>query len=160
MVGLGFWLMWNPVASLLALNVFIATILLISGVFQTVTYFSDRSSQHVSGWVLANGILSLLLGIFLLSNQVVGAATLVLIFTIWILFTGIMRTVGAFSARDYQASGWGFLLVVGILGIILGIIAMINPLVSAIGIAIIVGLFFVIEGLGAIATFFFTSKMK
>ncbi|EFR85563.1 conserved hypothetical protein, partial [Listeria monocytogenes FSL F2-208] len=44
------------------------------------------------------------------------------------------------------------------IGIIVGFIALFNPVVSAIGIVLVVAIFFIVQGIGAIATFFFIGK--
>lgn len=134
--------------------------MLIVGVFQIIQYFSHRSGQKVSGWILAEGILSVLLGILLLADQLEGTVTLVLVFGMWVLFAGIMRTIGAFAAKNENVQGWGWILTLGILGIVLGFISLFNPIVGAIGIVIIVGTFFIVQGINCIATFFFVAKLK
>ncbi|EUJ30553.1 hypothetical protein MFLO_10478 [Listeria floridensis FSL S10-1187] len=138
----------------------IGALLLISGVFHIISYFIDQNYRHLSGWVLADGILSTLLAILLLSNQFAGAASLVLVFAMWVLFAGITRTIGAFSLKQDGFSSWGYVLVLGILGILLGFIALFNPVVSAVGIVFLMGFFFILEGIGAIATFFVVGKFK
>lgn len=133
-------------------------LLLISGIFHTISYFSDRKSQSVSGWVLADGILSILLGFLLLFNEFAGPEIIVLLFGMWVLFAGIMRTVGAFTAKQNNVQGWGWILTIGIIGIVVGFIALFNPIVSVIGVIIVVATFFIVQGIGAIATFFFMGK--
>ncbi|WP_099223821.1 HdeD family acid-resistance protein [Listeria costaricensis] len=160
MIIMGIWLLFNPVATLLASNVFFAIVLLVSGIFHTVSYFSDKKLQHVSGWVLAEGILSILLGVFMLFNEIAGAATLVMLFAMWVLFAGIMRIISSMSAKNNNVSGWGWLLALGIIGVVLGFIAMFDPVVSVIGIVIVMATFFIVQGISAIASFFFLGKFS
>ncbi|MBV1005892.1 HdeD family acid-resistance protein [Listeria monocytogenes] len=158
MIILGVWFLFHPGISLLTSTLMFGFLLLISGIFHTISYFSDRKSQNVSGWVLADGILSILLGFLLLLNEFDGTLTLVLLFGMWVLFAGIMRTIGAFTAKQNNVQGWGWILTIGIIGIIVGFIALFNPVVSAIGIVLVVAIFFIVQGIGAIATFFFIGK--
>ncbi|EPB7454447.1 HdeD family acid-resistance protein [Listeria monocytogenes] len=158
MVILGIWFLFHPGISLLTSTLMFGFLLLISGIFHTISYFSDRKTQNVSGWVLADGILSILLGFLLLFNEFDGTLTLVLLFGMWVLFAGIMRTIGAFTAKQNNVQGWGWILTIGIIGIIVGFIALFNPVVSAIGIVLVVAIFFIVQGIGAIATFFFIGK--
>lgn len=83
MIVLGIWFLFHPGISLLTSTLMIGFLLLISGIFHTISYFSDRKSQNVSGWVLADGILSILLGFLLLFNEFDGTLTLVLLFGMW-----------------------------------------------------------------------------
>ncbi|KKD44880.1 HdeD family acid-resistance protein [Listeria seeligeri] len=158
MIVLGIWFLFHPGISLLTSTLMFGFLLLISGIFHTVSYFSDKKLQKVSGWVLADGILSILLGFLLLFNDFAGTETIVLLFGMWVLFAGIMRTIGAFTAKQNNVQGWGWILTIGIIGIVVGFIALFNPVVSAIGIVLIVGIFFIVQGISAIATFFFIGK--
>ncbi|EFS04145.1 membrane protein, putative [Listeria seeligeri FSL S4-171] len=158
MIVLGIWFLFHPGISLLTSTLMFGFLLLISGIFNTVSYFSDKKLQKVSGWVLADGILSILLGFLLLFNEFAGTETIVLLFGMWVLFAGIMRTIGAFTAKQNNVQGWGWILTIGIIGIVVGFIALFNPVVSAIGIVLIVGIFFIVQGISAIATFFFIGK--
>ncbi|MBC1737032.1 HdeD family acid-resistance protein [Listeria seeligeri] len=158
MIVLGIWFLFHPGISLLTSTLMFGFLLLISGIFHTVSYFSDKKLQKVSGWVLADGILSILLGFLLLFNEFAGTEVIVLLFGMWVLFAGIMRTIGAFTAKQNNIQGWGWILTVGIIGIVVGFIALFNPVVSAIGIVLIVGIFFIVQGISAIATFFFIGK--
>ncbi|EUJ47239.1 HdeD family acid-resistance protein [Paenilisteria rocourtiae] len=160
MVCLGIWFVAHPGISLLSFTLFIGTLMLMLGIFQIIQYFSNRSGQKVSGWILAEGILSVLLGITLLADQLEGTVTLVIVFGMWVLFAGIMRTIGAFDAKNEGVEGWGWLLTLGILGIILGFISLFNPIVGAIGIVILVGTFFIVQGINCFALFFFIGKLK
>lgn len=121
MIILGVWFLFHPGISLLTSTLMFGFLLLISGIFHTISYFSDRKSQNVSGWVLADGILSILLGFLLLFNEFDGTLTLVLLFGMWVLFAGIMRTIGAFTAKQNNVQGWGWILTIGIIGIIVGL---------------------------------------
>ncbi|EUJ45531.1 HdeD family acid-resistance protein [Listeria riparia] len=160
MICLGIWFVFHPGISLLSFTFFIGILMLVVGVFQIISYFSNRGGQKVSGWILAEGILSVLLGILLLADQLEGTVTLVLVFGMWVLFAGIMRTIGAFAAKGENVEGWGWILALGILGIILGFISLFNPIVGAIGIVLLVGTFFIVQGINCIATFFFVGKVK
>ncbi|MBC1439788.1 HdeD family acid-resistance protein [Listeria innocua] len=158
MIVLGIWFLFHPAISLLTSAFMLSFLLLISGIFHTFSYFSDRKSQNVSGWVLADGILSILLGFLLLFNEFAGPEIILLLFSMWVLFAGIMRTVGAFTAKQNNIQGWGWILTIGLIGIVVGFIALFNPIVSVIGAIIVVATFFIVQGIGAIATFFFIGK--
>ncbi|MBF2455070.1 DUF308 domain-containing protein, partial [Listeria seeligeri] len=101
---------------------------------------------------------SILLGFLLLFNEFAGPEIVVLLFSMWVLFAGIMRTVGAFTAKQNNIQGWGWILTIGLIGIVVGFIALFNPIVSVIGAIIVVATFFIVQGIGAIATFFFIGK--
>ncbi|HAA9661104.1 TPA_asm: HdeD family acid-resistance protein [Listeria monocytogenes] len=158
MIALGIWFIFHPGFSLLTSTLMIGGLLLISGISHITSYISSKNSKNISGWVLADGILSTLLGLLLLFNTFEGTLTLVLLFGMWVIFAGIMRTIGSFAAKQNNVQGWGWILATGIIGTVFGFIALFNPIISAIGIVLIVAIFFIVQGIGVITTFFFISK--
>jgi len=60
-VAIGFMVVANPGITLIALTLLISMFLIISGIFRTVTALSERFPHW--GWMLLNGIVSLVLGI-------------------------------------------------------------------------------------------------
>lgn len=49
MIILGVWFLFHPGISLLTSTLMFGFLLLISGIFHTISYFSDRKSQNISG---------------------------------------------------------------------------------------------------------------
>jgi uncharacterized membrane protein HdeD (DUF308 family) len=65
------------------------------------------------------------------------AATLVLFFGAWVLIDGIFRIVGAIGHRASD-SDWGWQLVIGILGVIIGLLTFHAPAITALALVIYV----------------------
>ncbi|MBC1795764.1 HdeD family acid-resistance protein [Listeria booriae] len=160
MIGLGIWFVSHPLVSLLTFTISMGILLLCVGVFQIISFFTHRGPEKSSGWLLAEGILSTLLGILLLANQFQGTLTIVLVFGMWVLFSGIMRTVSSFAVKSAGEQHWGWMLALGILNIIIGFICIFNPIVSVFGIVFIMGTFFILQGINCIAGIFFVGKVR
>ncbi|MFS0783036.1 HdeD family acid-resistance protein [Bacillus sp. 1P06AnD] len=158
MIGLGFWFMVDPSVTLAAFTVFIGLLMMVSGIFHIIMYFYHRKYRRTSGWVLADGILTLLLGIVLVADQISGTLALAYLFSFWVLFSGLLRVIGAFEARDFDIPYWGWIMAAGIIGILIGFMALFNPIIAAIGIAFIIGAFFIVQGIFAIVTFYYLTK--
>ena len=103
-----------------------------------------------SGWLLLDGVLTVILSLFLLFNQWFTLLSLPLLFTLWLLFSGISRFVSAFDLRAMGVRGWGWVLAVGILLMVAGFICMMDPWVSVAAIGLTVGLAFLLEGVSSI----------
>jgi uncharacterized membrane protein HdeD (DUF308 family) len=95
----GYYLLNHPLLALGTLTLLLAAVILIEGVCEIVTYLRLRDEQ-ASGWMLANGILALVLGgmIWLQwpSSSVWAIGTLV---GVNLLFTGITRLMVGLTGR-------------------------------------------------------------
>jgi len=77
-------------------------------------------------WVpVLRGVCAIIFGIIAFTHPVMAAATLVLFFGAWVLIDGIFRIVGAI--RDRSDSDWGWQLVIGILGVMVGLLTFHAP---------------------------------
>lgn len=147
MVGMGIWMCVTPAASLMGLVMFMAIAMLIYGIYE-IYLFCAKGTR--SGWVLAGGILSTLFGIWMMFSGSAQSALLIIlpfVFAVWMLMGGIYRTVGSFTLKDLGSKNWGWVLALGILGIVMGFLLMFTPVVSAITLSIAIGLSFVWQGI-------------
>jgi uncharacterized membrane protein HdeD (DUF308 family) len=100
----------------------------------------------MNNWVLLliAGIIALLGGILALFNPLAATLTAVML-TGWVLLiVGVIEIVGVFSA-----TGWGarlLSLVLGVLTVLLGLYILGNPIISAVVLTWIVGIFFLATG--------------
>jgi uncharacterized membrane protein HdeD (DUF308 family) len=142
---LGLVLLVAPGASLVLLVWLLGIYLLIAGIFRIVGIFLDASNW---GWKLAGGILSLIAGLAILSNPLwsttVASTWLVILVGFLTMFQGAAGLVVAF-----QGGGWG-MGALSVLGILLGLFLVINPLIGAATLTLILAIFMLIGGVGAI----------
>lgn len=97
-------------------------------------------------WVLlVLGIASILFGIALIAWPDKTLTVLAVLFGVWLLIAGLIRFFQAIFDQD--AEHRILLAVVGILGVILGLLVMRDPLRTIWVIAVIIGLFWLISGL-------------
>jgi uncharacterized membrane protein HdeD (DUF308 family) len=87
-------------------------------------------------WVLVlRGVAAIIFGVIAFTHPLMAATTLVLFFGAWVLIDGIFRVVGAIGRRDPDHD-WGFNLVIGILGIIVGLLTFHAPGITALALVI------------------------
>src|SRR5215469_15825491 len=87
-------------------------------------------------WVpVLRGVAAIIFGIIAFTHPVMAAATLVLFFGAWVLVDGIFRIVGAIGHRSSDPD-WGWQLVIGILGIIIGFLTFHAPAITALALVI------------------------
>src|SRR5438046_6278522 len=78
-------------------------------------------------WVpVIRGIAAIVFGVIAFTHPVMAAATLVLFFGAWVLVDGVFRVIGAIGHRASDPD-WGFHLIIGILGIMIGFLTFHAP---------------------------------
>lgn len=107
-----------PFAGGLAVEVWIAVALVISGIAQVIHAFGARQWQgFLIGLVI--GLLYLAGGVVLWLDPIRGVVTLTVFLATVMLLDGILRTIMAFQLRPMP--GWGLMLLGGIIGIIVAL---------------------------------------
>lgn len=106
--------------------------------------------QDGSGWFLVDGILTVLLSIFLLCNQMFTMMTLPYILGMWLLFSGITKFVNSFDLRRFGVRGWGWVTAFGLLMAAAGFLSFMDPLAAAVTLSVLAGLFLMIQGVVSI----------
>lgn len=150
----GFYLFINPVTVVATLGWFIALFIFIYGISNLVRYL-QADSYHRSPWYLVQSILAIIFGIILLSSSAMSLSnTVMTILAYWLLVSGILRLLGGFQmqkinflgAKSYKRSAY--------IALILGIILLVQPTLSA----AIIGRFvaFILIAIGASAIYTFT----
>ena len=141
----GLILLVAPGASLVFLVWLLGIYLLIAGIFRFVGIFLDSSSW---GWKLAAGILSLIAGLAILSNPLwsttVASTWLVILVGFLAMLQGAAGLIVAL-----QGGGWS-MGALSVLGILLGLFLVINPLIGVAALTFILAIFMLIGGVGAV----------
>ena len=107
--------MLHPGAALSGLSFLLGMAMLFSGAVDIMIFATAGSSIYGSGWFLVDGILTVLLSIFLLCNQMFTMMTLPYILGMWLLFSGITKFVNSFDLRRFGVRGWGWVTAFGLL---------------------------------------------
>jgi uncharacterized membrane protein HdeD (DUF308 family) len=123
----GIWTFLSPLESYLTLSLVFSLAFLISGIFEIVFSISNRKEIDNWGWTLIFGIATMLIGILLLVHPEISITTLPLYVGFLLLFRSIGGVSYALDLKDYGVIDWGYLMAVGILGIIFSFILIWNP---------------------------------
>ena len=101
-LAVGILLLVNPVEGALALTIVLAAFLLVEGVFKIVMAWRVRRHPRW-GWLLASGILSLILGALIWAEWPSSALWVIgLLVGVHLLFTGWALTMLALAARTWR----------------------------------------------------------
>jgi uncharacterized membrane protein HdeD (DUF308 family) len=102
-------------------------------------------------WVpVIRGIAAIVFGIIAFLYPGLTVATLVLFFGAWVLIDGIFRVVGAIGHRVSDPD-WGWHIVIGILGIIVGLLTFHAPQITALALVIYIAAWALMIGATEIA---------
>jgi uncharacterized membrane protein HdeD (DUF308 family) len=102
-------------------------------------------------WVpVIRGISGIVFGIIAFAYPGLALATLVLLFGAWVLIDGVFRVVGATAGRASDPD-WGFHLIIGILGILVGFLTFRAPGITALALIIYVAAWALMVGAAEIA---------
>lgn len=142
--------MLHPGAALSGLSFLLGIAMLFSGAVDIMIFATAGSSIYGSGWFLVDGILTVLLSIFLLCNQMFTMMTLPYILGMWLLFSGITKFVNSFDLRRFGVRGWGWVTAFGLLMAAAGFLSFMDPLAAAVTLSVLAGLFLMIQGVVSI----------
>jgi uncharacterized membrane protein HdeD (DUF308 family) len=146
---LGLVLLVAPGASLSLLVWLLGIYLLIAGIFRIIGIFLDSSSW---GWKLAAGILCLIAGLAILSNPLWSTTLLSTWLVILVGLLAMLQGVAGLIVA-FQGGGWG-MGALSVVGILFGLFLVINPLIGVATLTLILAIFMLIGGVGAVVQAF------
>jgi uncharacterized membrane protein HdeD (DUF308 family) len=146
---LGLILLVAPGASLFFLVLLLGIYLLIAGIFRIIGIFLDSSSW---GWKLAAAILCLIAGVAILSNPLWSTTLASTWLVIFVGFLAMLQGAAGLIVA-FQGGGWG-MGALSVLGILFGLILVINPLIGVATLTFILAILMLIGGVGAVVQAF------
>ena len=136
----------NPGATFLSIAFLLGCAMLLSGISGTLAYIWISKKRKISNSLMIEGLMSVILGFLVLSNQLLADAAIPVFFGLWVMFTGIIRVVEAYANRESGMMSLIWLLSMGVLGIIAGLYAFYNTVLFAFSAIVLVGILFIVQG--------------
>jgi len=94
------YMLMNPLLGVLSLTLLLAVFLLVEGILELVLYFRIRRVRH-GGWVLFDGIVTLILGILIWAHWPSSAVWVIgTLVGISLIFSGISRFMLSLAVRN------------------------------------------------------------
>ena len=150
LIAVGIYCLCNQDIAAMTAGLMVGIFMLVSGVIEIIVFAATSGVVFGSGWLLLDGVLTVILSLFLLFNKWFTMMSLPFLFTLWLLFSGISRFVSAFDLKAFGVRSWGWVLAIGVILMIAGFICMMDPWVSVAAIGLTVGLVFLLEGVSSI----------
>ena len=154
MIAAGAFCFINPGQTFMTMAFVIGTVMALCGIIHVLAYVIGRTPHGKgdnNGWILIDALLTLLLGILVLFNQLTVDMAIPMVFGMWVLVSGLLRLEAA-SRIDRQRKPGNFkaTLITGIITVVMGLLGFINPFVTYVSIIPILGFFMLIQGINSI----------
>ncbi|HMY83702.1 MAG: HdeD family acid-resistance protein [Saprospiraceae bacterium] len=149
-VLMGVWTLLTPISSLIALSIFFAVTLLVSGLFETIYAIANREIISGWGWNLAGGIIDLLIGFLLIANPGLSVVFLLFYVGFAMIFRATMTIGWAVQLNKLGFKNWGWLLATGITGLLFSFMLLWNPAVTGLITIIYLSVAFITLGIAQI----------
>ena len=161
LIACGIYVLFHPTQTLLSIAALLGSVMLFSGIFSVAAYCTQKSELFGANWILFDGILDIVLGVLLLIYPVSAfvASVFLMLMSLWIIFKGVTVILNASAARKFD-SGWYLLLIVGIVLTLFGILSLFKPIVAAVTISIILGVFLISDGIEITARWWMVRKFR
>lgn len=140
LVVLGVVCICKPAATLFTAAWLIGFFTLIAGISKLVFALKTQLFLPNSGTRALSGLMEIIIGIIFLGNNIFVAFSLPVIFAMWVLIESIIIAVNSFDYKRVGFPGWFVILLLGICGIVLGVLGLKNPDVTAATLSTLIGL--------------------
>ncbi|MCD7969216.1 MAG: DUF308 domain-containing protein [Alistipes sp.] len=143
---MGIVVFMHPGESYAALSIVFGLLILLSGIVQL--FLGLRMPKNTGrGWLIASGIIEIVLGIILSFNIAISAVVLPFFLGFWLLFRGLTVIGTAIEMRHEGIRGSGWAIFWAILLIICAFIVLIYPAIGVGAVVIWLGLSFLFAGI-------------
>lgn len=154
MVLTGAFCFSSPGQTFLAFAFVVGLVMVLNGTIHAVAYLSGRGLHNKgdnNGWILTDALITLLLGILVLCNQLVADTAIPMVFGMWVLVTGILRIEAATHInKEKKQKNFRVTMITGVLTTLIGLFGFINPLVAWLSTTFLLGFFMVMQGINII----------
>lgn len=123
----------------------------VDGVVEIVEGIRRRGTGNGTAVLVTMGVLSLAVGVVLLVWPGKTAIVLTWIVGFWAVVYGLFQTVASLDLRKVPGSGWGWGVVAGLLGIVFGLLVLLNVNAGLVSIVWLLALFAIVWGVMLVA---------
>ncbi|MCK5705378.1 MAG: HdeD family acid-resistance protein [Cyclobacteriaceae bacterium] len=155
-----FYVFSVPAKSYLTLSIFFAAFMLIDGIGAISLSLSNREKMEGWGRQLAGGIISAIIGLVLFIHPNLSMNVLPLFVGFWVLMRGSLVIGSSFDLKSHGVKSWGWVLVMGIINAVLGLMMIANPIFGVSMVLIFTGVSLLSLGVSMIAVSLWLRKVK
>lgn len=158
-IAMGVIVLMNPGESYLTLSMLFGVGILVAGILDLYAA-STMHTQSGKGWIIATGIIEILLGVLLMFLPMVSMGIMPFLLAFWLLFRGFTLIGVSSDMIAWGIRGPGWVIALAVLMIICAFIVMFNPVVGIGAIVIWLGASFMLLGIAAIVLAFDLNTLR
>ncbi|MEZ3441844.1 HdeD family acid-resistance protein [Alistipes sp. UBA6068] len=152
---LGILVFIYPAQSYVSMAVLFGWVILAAGILEVVLSASSDHFVTGRGWMLAGGVIQIILGLILVFNVALSAVTLPIVLGFWLLFRGFSTIGLGGDMRAMGISGAGWTIVGGVLLLLCALWMLFQPLVFGTAFVVVwLGVALLFAGVSAMALSF------
>ncbi len=152
---LGILVFVYPAQSYVSMAVLFGWVILAAGILEVVLSASSDHFVTGRGWMLAGGVIQIILGLILVFNVALSAVTLPIVLGFWLLFRGFSTIGLGGDMRAMGISGAGWTIVGGVLLLLCALWMLSQPLVFGTAFVVVwLGVALLFAGVSAMALSF------
>ncbi|WP_130864216.1 HdeD family acid-resistance protein [Bacilliculturomica massiliensis] len=121
--------------------------MLIHGVMSIASCATEKRQGYASGYVLADGAVTLVLSVPVLANLLATEAVVPIFFGMWLLFSGTMHALQAIVVKGFGERNWRLGLTFGLLAAVVGISCFARPITGKTATVLLLGIYFIAQGI-------------
>jgi len=157
---LGVYIFTTPLETYVSLSTLFSISYIISGIMDI--FFSLENNKFLKGWGwhLTGGILTLAVGIYLIVYPAISMMVLPIFVGFTMLFRSFQLLGFAFELKELQVLNWGNAAITSVLGIILSLLLLGNPLFTGMSIVTLTAMSCIFVGIATVFLAFNLKKLK
>ncbi len=160
LVAAGIYSFTRPADTYMALVIVFSASFFVAGLFESIFSFINREEIEGWGWSFFLGLMTLLVGVMLMTHPEVTIVTLPFFVGFTLLFRSASAMAQALQLKELGVLDWGNLMVLGVLGTIFSFILLFNPLLAGMTAVTWTALAFLMLGGFSIYTSFKLKEIK
>ena len=127
--------------------------MLFAGCINLFVYIKERKIIHGAQWLVADGMCTSLLSIFLFFNEITFVAIIPFFFGMWELFSGVLKFIEAMELREARIGSWRWFMSIGLAELLSGVGSLVKPIDEAVGMNHVIAVILFIQVCGYVYKF-------
>jgi len=155
----GVYIFTVPLDAYITLSVLFSISFLVAGIVEAYFAYANQDSLDGWGWYLVSGMLTFLLGIYLIAYPAISMATLPFVVGFTLLFRAFQGLGFALDLKKLGLS-WGTLAFLSVLGIIFSFLLLAQPIYAALSLVTVTAISIIVVGVYGIMLSTTLKKLK
>jgi len=127
-------------------------VLAVIGAYYIIAFIATKAGRVFGTWMsMGAGVLCFLIGLWMIISPGTVIVYMQFVVAFVIIVHGLLDLQAAFSVRKYEGGKWGWILLMGLVTIALGVWILLEPMDATKTLMTLIGIFLIIDGLTDLA---------